>query len=67
MKIALDAMGHDEGPAPLIEGAALALREFRDISQLHLVGDTGESRRSCVASAAMTGALPSRTARKSSK
>jgi glycerol-3-phosphate acyltransferase PlsX len=41
MKIALDAMGHDDGPAPLIEGAALALREFADISQLHLVGDTG--------------------------
>ncbi|HET6407512.1 MAG TPA: phosphate acyltransferase PlsX [Chthoniobacteraceae bacterium] len=41
MKIALDAMGHDEGPAPLIEGAALALREFPDITRLHLVGDTG--------------------------
>jgi phosphate acyltransferase len=41
MKIALDAMGHDDGPAPLIEGAALALRGFTDISQLHLVGDTG--------------------------
>jgi glycerol-3-phosphate acyltransferase PlsX len=41
MKIALDAMGHDDGPAPLIEGAAFALREFPDISRLHLVGDTG--------------------------
>jgi glycerol-3-phosphate acyltransferase PlsX len=41
MKIALDAMGHDDGPAPLVEGAALALREFPDISRLHLVGDTG--------------------------
>ena len=28
MKIALDAMGHDSGPAKLIEGAALALQEF---------------------------------------
>ena len=40
MKIALDAMGHDAGPAPLIEGAALALREFPDIAELHLCGDT---------------------------
>ncbi len=39
MKIALDAMGHDEGPAKLIEGAALALREFADISRLYLTGD----------------------------
>lgn len=40
MKIALDAMGHDDGPAPLIEGAVLALREFPDISKLHLTGDS---------------------------
>jgi glycerol-3-phosphate acyltransferase PlsX len=40
MKIALDAMGHDEGPAPLIAGAALALREFPDIARLYLTGDT---------------------------
>jgi phosphate acyltransferase len=40
MKIALDAMGHDDGPASLIDGAALALREFPDITRLHLVGDT---------------------------
>ncbi len=39
MKIALDAMGHDEGPAPLVEGAALALRELADISRLFLTGD----------------------------
>lgn len=39
MKIALDAMGHDSGPAPLIEGAALALTEFRDIEKLILTGD----------------------------
>jgi len=41
MKIALDAMGHDDGPAPLIDGAVLALREFPDISKLHLTGDAG--------------------------
>ena len=40
MKIALDAMGHDLGPAKLIEGAALALREFPDIAKLFLTGDT---------------------------
>lgn len=40
MKIALDAMGHDQGPAPLLAGAALALREFPDISRLYLTGDT---------------------------
>ena len=40
MKIALDAMGHDDGPAKLIEGAALALREFPEISRLLLTGDT---------------------------
>ena len=40
MKIALDAMGHDEGPAPLIEGAVLALKEYAQISKLYLTGDT---------------------------
>jgi glycerol-3-phosphate acyltransferase PlsX len=40
MKIALDAMGHDDGPANLVEGAAMALREFPDISKLYLTGDT---------------------------
>ena len=40
MKIALDAMGHDRGPAPLIDGAVLALRELPDITRLHLCGDT---------------------------
>jgi phosphate acyltransferase len=39
MKIALDAMGHDEGPGPLLAGAALALQEFADISRLFLTGD----------------------------
>ena len=40
MKVALDAMGHDDGPAPLIEGAVLGLREFPQISKLYLTGDT---------------------------
>ncbi len=40
MKIALDAMGHDDGPAPLVEGACLALRDFADISRLFLTGDS---------------------------
>jgi glycerol-3-phosphate acyltransferase PlsX len=40
MKIALDAMGHDDGPAPLVEGAVLALRENTQISKLLLTGDT---------------------------
>ena len=39
MKIALDAMGHDDGPADLLAGAALALREFPEITQLFLTGD----------------------------
>jgi glycerol-3-phosphate acyltransferase PlsX len=39
MKIALDAMGHDKGHPPLLEGAILALREYEDISKLYLVGD----------------------------
>ena len=40
MKIALDAMGHDDGPPKLIEGATLALRDFPDIAKLYLTGDT---------------------------
>jgi len=40
MKIALDAMGHDEGPTGLIAGAALALSSFDEIEQLFLTGDT---------------------------
>lgn len=39
MKIALDAMGHDEGPQKLVEGAALALSEFSQIGRLYLTGD----------------------------
>jgi glycerol-3-phosphate acyltransferase PlsX len=40
MKIALDAMGHDQGPPNLVEGAALALRELPEIDRLYLTGDT---------------------------
>lgn len=40
MKIALDAMGHDDGPAALVEGAVLALREYAHIEKLFLTGDT---------------------------
>jgi glycerol-3-phosphate acyltransferase PlsX len=40
MRIALDAMGGDHGPAVLVEGAVRALREYPQISQLHLVGDS---------------------------
>lgn len=39
MKIALDAMGHDDGPPKLVEGAVLALRDFPQISRLFLTGD----------------------------
>ena len=40
MNIALDAMGHDDGPDQLLQGAALALREFPEIGALFLTGDT---------------------------
>jgi glycerol-3-phosphate acyltransferase PlsX len=39
MRIALDAMGGDFGPPNLIGGAVLALREYRHIKKLFLVGD----------------------------
>ena len=39
MKIALDAMGGDFAPKNTIAGAALALRELRQITKLYLVGD----------------------------
>jgi len=42
MKIALDAMGGDFGPPNLVAGAALALREYSQISRLFLVGDTAQ-------------------------
>jgi glycerol-3-phosphate acyltransferase PlsX len=40
MRIALDAMGHDDGPGKLVEGAVLALREYEQITKLYLTGDT---------------------------
>jgi len=40
MKIALDAMGGDFGPPNLVAGAVMALREYRHIKKLFLVGDT---------------------------
>lgn len=40
MKIALDAMGGDFGPANLVGGAVMALREYPQIDKLFLVGDT---------------------------
>src|SRR5437763_589220 len=39
MKIALDAMGGDFGPPALVAGAVMALREYRRITKLFLVGD----------------------------
>jgi phosphate acyltransferase len=42
MKIALDAMGGDFGPPNLVAGAALALRDYSQISKLFLVGDTAQ-------------------------
>src|SRR5947207_13547504 len=40
MKIALDAMGGDFGPPNLVAGAVMALREYRHIKKLVLVGDS---------------------------
>src|ERR1700716_3956368 len=40
MKIALDAMGGDFGPPNIISGAVMALKEYRYIGKLFLVGDT---------------------------
>src|SRR5438128_1129772 len=40
MKIALDAMGGDFGPPNRVAGAVMALREYRHIKKLFLVGDT---------------------------
>src|SRR5438874_7617022 len=42
MKIALDAMGGDFGPPNLVAGAVLALREYRRIGKLFLVGDSAK-------------------------
>jgi glycerol-3-phosphate acyltransferase PlsX len=40
MKIALDAMGGDFGPPNLVAGAVMALRDYKQISKLYLVGDS---------------------------
>src|SRR6478736_1062211 len=40
MKIALDAMGGDFGPPNIVGGAVMALKEYPQIGQLFLVGDT---------------------------
>lgn len=42
MRIALDAMGGDYAPRNIIEGAALALKEFPEIKKLFLVGCASE-------------------------
>src|SRR6185437_4219587 len=39
MKIALDAMGGDFGPPNLVAGAVMALRDYKQITKLYLVGD----------------------------
>ena len=45
MKIALDAMGGDHGPAPCIEGALQAAKEL-DVEVI-LVGDEAVLKREC--------------------
>src|ERR1700757_1570604 len=42
MKIALDAMGGDFGPPNLVAGAVMALRDYKQISTLYLVGDSAK-------------------------
>src|SRR6201990_3111054 len=42
MKIALDAMGGDFGPPNLVAGAVMALRDYRQINKLYLVGDSAK-------------------------
>lgn len=44
MRVALDAMGGDYAPQACVAGAVLALREFRNIEKLFLVGDEGRIR-----------------------
>src|SRR6202048_4833440 len=45
MRIALDAMGGDFGPPTLVAGAVMALREYRHITKLYLVGDQSQIKR----------------------
>src|SRR6187397_2253122 len=40
MKIGLDAMGGDFGPPNLVAGAVMALRDYKQINKLYLVGDS---------------------------
>ena len=42
MKIALDAMGGDFGPPNLVAGAVMALRDYKQITKLYLVGDSAK-------------------------
>ena len=42
MKIALDAMGGDFGPPNLVAGAVMALRDYKQINNLSLVGDSAQ-------------------------
>jgi len=44
MRVALDAMGGDYAPQSCVDGAVLALREFRKLDKLFLVGDNGRIR-----------------------
>lgn len=47
MKIAVDAMGGDFAPSAVVEGAVMALRDYKDIQQLFLVGDETKVRAEC--------------------
>ncbi|MBJ7326503.1 MAG: phosphate acyltransferase PlsX [Chthoniobacterales bacterium] len=44
MRVALDAMGGDHAPQSCVAGAVLALREFRKLEKLFLVGDADRIR-----------------------
>jgi glycerol-3-phosphate acyltransferase PlsX len=44
MRIALDAMGGDYAPATTVEGAIEALRQYKNISSVILIGDESEIR-----------------------
>lgn len=44
MKVALDAMGGDHAPQACVAGAVMALREFRQLEKLFLVGDEAQLR-----------------------
>lgn len=44
MKVALDAMGGDHAPQACVGGAVMALREFRQLEKLFLVGDDAQIR-----------------------